>query len=75
VSGQVLAFTPPQGSPEDIARERRIRDLADNIKRAQRLGPWGVSKAIELQEQMRMEIAARSPEQVERMERARGLWR
>jgi hypothetical protein len=71
--GQVLPLRAQEGSPEDIARERTIRWLADELKRTQTLGPWGVSKCMELQQRMTEEIAARSPAQVERMERARGL--
>lgn len=73
--GRVLPMRPLEGSAEDIARERRIRDIAAQMKRAIAAGPWGVVKAGELQEQLRVEIAARSPEQVERLERAAGLRR
>jgi hypothetical protein len=71
--GQVLPMRAAEGSVEDIARERTIAWLANEIKRAQKLGPWGVSKCLELQQQMVTEINARSPEQVARMEKARGL--
>lgn len=73
--GQVLPLRPPEGSAEDIERERTIRRLTDELKRALKGGPWAVSKAIELQQQMTAEVLARSPEQVRRMEKARGLAR
>lgn len=75
--GRVLPFTPPeeQGTPDDVARERRIRELASKLQRAIKRGPWGVSEAMELQQAMAEEIARRSPEQVARIERARGLCR
>lgn len=71
--GQVLRFREPEGSPEDIARERRIAAYATALKAAAKQGPWGMKEAMRLQALMSAEIAARSPEQVKRMERAKGL--
>jgi N-acyl-D-aspartate/D-glutamate deacylase len=64
-----------EGSLEDRAREARILRLGRELEKAIRAGAMGLSKAIELQEQLRAEVAARSPAQVYRMERARGLCR
>lgn len=71
--GRVLRFAAPEGNPDDIARERRIAQLTAEFKRHAKAGPMAVTKCMELQEQLRQEIAARSPDQVKRMERERGL--
>jgi hypothetical protein len=64
-----------EGTLEDQAREARILRLGRELEKAIKVGPMGVSKAIELQEQLRLEIGARSPAQIHRMEKARGLCR
>jgi hypothetical protein len=64
-----------EGTLEDQAREARILRLGRELEKAIKAGPFALSKAIELQEQLRAEIAARSPAQIHRMEKARGLCR
>ena len=71
-----LSVVPTPPSPlADAEREARIQKIITDLKRAQRQGTFGLQRCMELQEQLRAEIAARSPEQVARMERARGLCR
>lgn len=79
--------TDPGQSEEDRLREERIASLAAELKaagiayqRAAAAGPMAVSRAIELQEKRRVlqvklheEVLARSPAQIARMERERGL--
>ena len=65
--------TDPGQSEEDRLREDRIAGISKALEKALKMGAFGVSRAMALQEELRTEIAARSPAQVARMERARGL--
>lgn len=62
-------------SEEDRARERRIEQLGIDYLRHAKAGPMATAKCAEIFAQIRLEVAARSPEQVRRMERAKGLCR
>ena len=73
MTARIHRLPTPVGSPDDIAREARIQQLAADLKRHAKAGPMAVSKCIEIHAEMVREIAARSPEQVARMERERGL--
>jgi hypothetical protein len=59
---------------EDIARENRIQSLVDQYNRAAAFGAVSM-KLTNIWEKLAKEIKARSPAQVARMERAKGLVR
>jgi hypothetical protein len=59
---------------EDIAREQRIQRLSDEYARAAAFGAVSM-KLTDIWEKLAKEIKARSPAQVARMEKARGLAR
>jgi len=59
----------------DAEREKRIKQISNDIIRNRRLGSFGLKRAMELQEQLVKEISERSPEQVKRMERRLGMHR
>ncbi|MFT3806087.1 hypothetical protein [Arenimonas sp.] len=63
----------PAETEEDRAREERIAQIGRELNKAERAGPMGVNRCMQLWEQLKAEHAARSPEQVKRMEKARGL--
>ncbi|MCC4588729.1 hypothetical protein LL962_16745 [Xanthomonas sp. NCPPB 1067] len=56
---------------EDWRRERRIRRLAEQLRKAQGAGKKGLARAYWLD--MKRECEGRSGRQVRRMERARGM--
>lgn len=60
-------------NPEDRAREQRIADLSREYARAAAAG--STTKCLELWNQLKTEIASRSPAQIVRMEAAKGLRR
>lgn len=67
---------PPDGveSLEDRAREQRIADLVQRYKSAAAFGAVS-RRLVGIWEELQREIKARSPAQVRRMERAKGLSR